>query len=91
MRIKNGYILKEIVGNYVAIPIGQNVIDYKNMLHLNETGAFIWKQLESDIDFSNLLSNMIVEYEACVEEHYIIQNDLIEFLNEIRELELLIE
>ena len=26
MRIKNGYILKEIVGNYVAIPIGQNVI-----------------------------------------------------------------
>lgn len=91
MKIKENYMLREIAGNFVVIPVGQNVADYKNMLHLNETGVFLWKALQNEITFEEILNNMITEYEASEDEVPILEKDLNEFLNKLRSLELLIE
>lgn len=91
MKVKENYMLREIAGNFVVIPVGQNIADYKNMLHLNETGVFLWKALQKEITFENLLKNMIEEYEASDDEVSILEKDLNEFLDKLRNLELLVE
>ena len=91
MKLKENYMLREIAGNFVVIPVGQNVVDYKNMLHLNETGVFLWNALQNEITFETLLKNMTVEYEASEDEISILEKDLNEFLDKLRTMELLIE
>ena len=59
MRINNGYVVKEIAGKYVIIPVGQNVVDYKNMLHINDTAAFILECMKEDTTRENILAKMI--------------------------------
>lgn len=90
MKIAENYLLKEIAGNYVVIPTGQNIIDYKRMLHLNETGAFIWKLLENDISYEDIMDALIKEYEASDDDRSIIQSDLNEYLDHMRKLNLII-
>lgn len=91
MKIADGYMLKEIAGNYVVIPVGQNVVDYKSMLHLNETGAFIWKQLENNCTYNEVVDALMKEYEATEQEKEIIVNDLNEFLAHMNSMQLLTE
>lgn len=90
MKIADGYMLKQIAGNYVVIPIGQNIVDYKSMLHLNETGAFIWRKLEADSSYDNLVNDLMIEYEAEQEESSIIKSDLNEFIAQMKSMKLLI-
>ena len=91
MRLTDGYMLKEIAGNYVVIPVGQNIVDYKSMLHLNETGAFIWKLLESCTTYDSIIDALASEYEATPEERSILQNDLDDFIHQMKSMKLLLE
>lgn len=91
MKLKENYMLREIAGNFVVIPVGQNVVDYKNMLHLNETSVFLWNELQNEINFETLLKNMTVKYEASEDEVSILEKDLNEFLDKLRKMELLVE
>lgn len=91
MKVKENYMLREIAGNFVVIPVGQNVADYKNMLHLNETGVFLWNELQNEISFDELLNRMAVKYEASENEVSILEKDLNEFLDKLRKLEVLME
>ena len=52
---------------------------------------FLWKALQKEITFENLLKNMIEEYEASDDEVSILEKDLNEFLDKLRNLELLVE
>ncbi len=89
MRIADGYILKEIAGNHVVIPVGQNIVDYKSILHLNETGAFIWKQLENETTYNKVIEALIKEYEVTKEETPMIEKDLDEFITHMNDMQLL--
>ena len=91
MKVKENYMLREIAGNFVVIPVGQNVADYKNMLHLNETSVFLWNELQNVISFDELLKRMAVKYEASEDEVSILEKDLNEFLDKLRKLEVLME
>jgi hypothetical protein len=81
MRIKSGYILREIMGQNVIIPIGERVIDFKGMMMPNDTGSFIWKQLISDITYEQLLKSILDEYEI---DGDTAKADLDDFLAEAR-------
>lgn len=81
MRVNNGYVVKKIAGKYVVIPAGQNVVDYKNMLHINDTAAFIFECMKEDTDREDILAKMIEKYEAETEEDKtVLANDLDEFI-----------
>lgn len=84
-------MLREIAGNFVAIPVGQNVVDCKNMLHLNETSVFLWNELQNEITYDVLLKNMAIKYEASEDEISILKTDLDDFLKELIKMKLLTE
>lgn len=89
MKITEGYLLKEIADCYVLIPVGQNVVDYKKMIHLNESGYFIVKKLQEEIGYEELLNALVTEYQAEEDEIAILKSDLDEFLNKLEEKGLL--
>ena len=47
MKIKDDYIVKDILGNVVIIPIGQNYINKAENIFLNSEGAFFIRNIKS--------------------------------------------
>lgn len=64
MKIKKGYLLREVAGNCVVVPAGKAALDFSGVITLNESGAFLWKLLEKDMTQEELLSAMLDEYEV---------------------------
>lgn len=82
MKIKEGYLLREIAGTHIVVPIGERVIDFKGLMTLNGTGSFIWKCLSEDTSYDALLARILDEYEVSGETA---RKDLDEFLGAARE------
>ena len=48
MHIVSGFILREVVGETVAIPSGDSAHFLSGLVALNETGAFLFRLLKSE-------------------------------------------
>lgn len=48
MKIKSGFILRQIADSWVAVPIGSMAGKVQGLISLNDTAAEIWKILEED-------------------------------------------
>ena len=46
MKIKGDFMLRQVAGTWVVLPLGQSTLDLNGMLTLNESGAVLWKALE---------------------------------------------
>ena len=80
MRIKEGYILHEIAGNYVVIGVLQNVVNMNRLTTVNEVGALLWKKLEEGATKEELLAAVLAEYEVDAETA---AKDIEDFLNKL--------
>lgn len=63
MKLKDGFLLRQIAGQNVALPAGGN-LDLNMMITLNETGAFLWERLQQETDTSALVSALLAEYDV---------------------------
>ena len=64
MKIKEGFILKEIAGSFVVVPVGDDLVDFTLMITTNETGAFLWNCLSQDRSEQELVDMLKSEYEG---------------------------
>ena len=48
MKIKDGYILRDVAGSHIVVPLGAAELDLGGMMTLNEVGAFVWRALEQE-------------------------------------------
>ena len=67
MKIKDGFILREVAGNYIVVAVGDAVKNFNGVINLNETGAFLWKILEKGGDSESLTSALLGEYDVAEE------------------------
>ena len=63
MKLKDGFLLRQVAGQTVVLPTGGD-LDLNMMITLNDTGAFLWKQLEQDRDEAALTAALLAEYEV---------------------------
>ena len=63
MKIKDGYILRQIAGEYVVIPSGED-LDLNLMITLNETGSFLWQRLAEGAEKEDLVKALLAEYDV---------------------------
>ena len=83
MKIKNGFVLEEVGGSYLAVAVGARAKEFSGLVRLNETGAFLWERLaERDVSREELLSAMLSEFDVPSE---VALNDIIAFENKLRE------
>ena len=76
MLLKKGFMLKKILDDYMVVPTGDNIVDFSVAVSLNETGAFLWKQLESEKTHDELVKALSEEYGVSPET---VESDVSEF------------
>lgn len=67
MRIKEDYMLREAAGETVVVPFGAEALNFQGIISLNETGAFLWRQLEQGCEVDTLVKALLNEYEIDVD------------------------
>lgn len=63
MKIKEGFLLRQVAGQTVVLPAGKE-LDLNLMITLNETGAFLWEQMQAETDEAALTAALLREYEV---------------------------
>lgn len=86
MKIKDGFILREIAGNFIVIAIGNAVKDFNGVITLNETGAFLWKQLEKGATKEQLLEALLNEYKV---DNQVAEQHIDKFIEKLTNAQLL--
>lgn len=63
MKIKSGFVLREIAGQYMAVAVGARARELHGMMGMNETAAFLWKRLQEETTEEKLVEALLEEYE----------------------------
>ncbi len=88
MKVKPGYMIREVAGYNVVVPVGDAAMNFNGMINLNETGAFLWKMLEEDTDEEKLVGALLAEYDIAEDAA---RRDVGEFIAKMKEANLIDE
>ena len=86
MKIEKEYILREIAGDYIIVPVRATALEFNGMITVNETGAFLWEKLREGTTKEELLHAMLEEYEVSEKEA---EADIQEFLQMLQKNKIL--
>lgn len=72
-------IVTRKTGNeYVLVPVTNNIADMNSVYTLNETGAFIWEQIDGKRSVEEIINTLIAEYDI---DKQIAQSDVFSFID----------
>ena len=86
MKLKKDFILREIMGDVVLVPINQSTSQFNGLITVNELGKFTWENLEKVQDENDLLQLILDEYEV---ERDVAKKDLDEFLQVLKDMDII--
>lgn len=64
MKIKGDFVLREVMGQSVAVPVGETSKNFHGMIKLNASGAEIWKDLEKGLTKEQIAQKIVEQYDA---------------------------
>lgn len=65
MKTKKGFVLRNVCGENIIVAEGKENIDFTKIICMNETAAYLWKNVEGkEFDSDTLMSLLINEYEV---------------------------
>ena len=64
MKAKNGFILRNIVGEHMLMPVDDNIGKFDGTVLFNDVSAFIWEKMSEPISRDDLLKAILDEYEV---------------------------
>lgn len=69
MKIKEGFILRTICGEHIVVGEGLAQVNFNKMLSLNESAAYLWKEVEGkDFTKEDLVKLLLDRYEVSEEQ-----------------------
>lgn len=88
MRVAEGFIIREIAGEIIAIPSGEAARDLSGLIALNNSGKFLFELLQSEQTEESLTQALLDSFET---DNETALSDVREFLDILRENGILIE
>ena len=88
MKLCGEFVVRQVMDNIVAIPVGQTALQLNGMILLNDVSRVIWKSLEQDTTLSAIVTAVTDAFIVTAEEA---QADIQEFLDNLRKAQLLEE
>ena len=73
-------VFRQIVGEFVLVPIRHDVADLEAVYTLGGVGARIWELLDGERDGHAILGQIVQEYDVAPDEA---RTDLVDFLSEL--------
>ena len=86
MKMKSGFVMREVAGQYVVIAIGEASKSFHGMIKLNSTGKDIWEGLESGFEEQQIVDLLMDKYQVSKEQ---VREDVQEFLKQMKEVGIL--
>ena len=80
MKIKEGYVLRQVAGLWVVLPLAEETVNFNGMIKLNDCGALLWKELERGCELEGLVDAVLAEYRTTREQA---RTDVVEFLENL--------
>lgn len=62
MKIKSDFVLSKISNENVVVPVGSLGAKMNGMITLNDSGAFLWKQLQTEKTEDELIAAVLEAY-----------------------------
>ena len=86
MKIKKGFVLRQVCGENVVVGEGLDAINFGKLLSLNETAAWLWQQAVEMGDFTveSLTAKLLEEYDVTEE---VAQKDVSNIIHEWQKVE----
>jgi hypothetical protein len=74
-------VTRKTGNEYVLVPVTNNIADMDSVYTLNETGAFIWEQIDGKRTVKEIIELLIGEYETDIESA---TEDVFEFIGNMQ-------
>ena len=86
MKIKKGFVVREIAGQCIVVALGETSKTFHGMIKLNETGKIIWSMLEKGSDVDTIVSYIVGEYDATADT---VRSDVERFIDTLNSANIL--
>ena len=86
MKIKSGYILREVAGTFLVVAVGKRAKEFNGMINLNSTAAELWKELEKGGTEDSLTEFLLNNYKV---EEKKARDNVSAFIKKLKEADLL--
>ena len=64
MKIKEGFVVREVGGKTVAVATGALSCQFHGMITLNGTGKFLFEAMKEETDLPSLVKKLTAEYDV---------------------------
>lgn len=68
MKVNDKFVLRQVAGAWIVLPVAEKTVDFNGMLTLNETGLMLWKLLEKGSTREALAQALTDEYDVTFAE-----------------------
>jgi hypothetical protein len=73
-------VTRKTGNEYVLVPVTDNIADMDSVYTLNETGAFIWEQIDGKKSVAEIIREMTEEYDI---DNETATTDILEFISKM--------
>lgn len=80
MKIKQGFIIRQLGEQFVVVATGQASLSFNGMIKLNSMGAFIWGLVEQELSVEEMIQAVLAKYEVSEE---VAREDVVKFVKEL--------
>jgi hypothetical protein len=74
-------VTRKTGNEYVLVPVTNNIADMNSVYTLNETGAFIWEQINGERNIEEIISLLTDEYDI---DNNKAEEDVFSFIDNMR-------
>lgn len=64
MKRSSEFLMRDVAGSLVIVPVGTAVSAFPGMITLNATGAYIWELLETEQTVASLAKALMERYDV---------------------------
>ena len=64
MKRKDGFIVRQIADQNVAVAVGETSRSFRGMIKLNDTGLMIWNLLEDEVTENGIVAALTERYDV---------------------------
>ena len=87
MKLKYNFVTNEVADKIVAVAVGGDLEKFNGFIKMNDTGAYIFNMLKSDVTEEEIVAAMKKDYEDAAEEE--IRETVSEFVGKLTEADVL--
>ncbi len=84
MKIREGFVLRDVAGKTIVIATGELSKEYHAIMTMNETGKLIWQCLEKGMSEAEVVDAILAECEDATRE--VVEKDVSAFVDKLKKV-----